>query len=72
MSLADNSGPTRTHALRTSSPASGKGINPLALSTDQLLRASGPPGAETPLPDIGAYEQARSDAIFDTGFEDCP
>jgi len=72
--LADNGGPTQTHALHANSPAVDKGINPLALTSDQrgapFVRESGPPG-QTALPDIGAYELDRSDAIFDDRFEAC-
>ena len=52
--LANNGGPTLTHALLTGSPAIDKGSNPLALSFDQ--RGSGfarTAGVQT---DIGAFE----------------
>lgn len=52
--LANNGGPTRTHALRSTSPAVDTGANPLALAYDQrgepFARSH---GAGT---DIGAYE----------------
>lgn len=52
--LANNGGPTQTHALPTGSPAIDAGANPGALTTDQrgtgFLRQS---GAAT---DIGAFE----------------
>ena len=74
--LADNGGPTQTHALHANSPAIDAGINPLALTSDQrgtpFVRESGPPGTATPLPDIGAYELDRSDPIFEADFEGCP
>jgi hypothetical protein len=52
--LANNGGPTLTHALLAGSPAIDTGSNPLALSFDQ--RGSGfarTAGAQT---DIGAFE----------------
>lgn len=52
--LANNGGPTQTHALLSGSPAIDTGSNPLALSFDQ--RGAGFPrtvGAQT---DIGAFE----------------
>jgi len=74
--LRANGGPTQTHALLGHSPALDSGNNLLALSFDQrgspFARVSGPPGAMTPLPDIGAYEVNRSDVIFDVNFEGCP
>jgi hypothetical protein len=65
--LADNGGPTRTHALDPTSPAIDAGNNPLSDLTDQrgagFLR-------EVPVakPDIGAFE-FRGDGIFLNGFE---
>ena len=51
--LANNGGPTLTHALLAGSPAIDKGINPLALAFDQrgtpFARSSG-------VTDIGAFE----------------
>ena len=65
--LADNGGPTRTHALEASSPAIDAGNNPLVALTDQrgpgFLREQ-PAGK----PDIGAFE-FRGDGIFLGGFE---
>ena len=52
--LANNGGPTQTHALLSGSPAIDTGSNPLALSFDQ--RGTGfarTVGAQT---DIGAFE----------------
>lgn len=62
--LADNGGPTQTHALLPGSIAIDTGDNPDALPTDQrgFARTS---GAAT---DIGAYE-VESDIIFADGFE---
>ena len=50
--LADNGGPTRTHALLTGSPAIDTGSNPLNLATDQrgVARQQGL------APDMGAFE----------------
>jgi len=68
--LADNGGPTMTHALANGSPAIDAGDNPLGLATDQrgdgFVRASGN------APDIGAFEvQAAppADRIFANGFD---
>jgi hypothetical protein len=56
--LADNGGPTRTHALLPDSPALDAGTNPGALPTDQrgpgFFRTSGP------RPDIGSFEARAS------------
>jgi len=65
--LADNGGPTLTHALASSSPAIDAGNNSTGATTDQrgagFLR-------EVPLgnPDIGAFE-FRGDGIFYDGFD---
>ena len=66
--LADNGGPTPTHALLPDSPAVDTGSNPSDLATDQrggsYVRSAGA------APDIGAFElQAAPDAIFADGFE---
>jgi hypothetical protein len=50
--LADNGGPTLTHALLAGSPALGAGANPLGLTTDQR----GLPRTVFGRPDIGAFE----------------
>ena len=67
--LADNGGPTLTHALLTGSPAIDAGSNPANLATDQrggTLR-SRVSGAAA---DIGAFEtQPPADAIFADGFD---
>jgi hypothetical protein len=54
--LANNGGPTRTHALKKISLAIDHGYNPLALTTDQ--RGTGYPRAlgTHAIVDIGAYE----------------
>ncbi len=66
--LANNGGPTLTHALSMGSPAIDAGSNPLALPTDQrgvgFRRVSGPSA------DIGAFE--TPDTIFVDGFEPPP
>jgi hypothetical protein len=66
--LADNGGPTMTHALLPGSPALDRGNNASFLPTDQrgADRVSGPRA------DIGAFEQHQSappDAIFRDGFD---
>ena len=65
--LADNGGPTRTHALASMSPAIDVGNNPQSDATDQrgvgFLREV-PAGK----PDIGAFE-FRGDGLFQNGFE---
>lgn len=66
--LADNGGPTLTHALLPDSPAIDTGDNAFDLPSDQrggsYVRVA---GAAT---DIGAFElQAAPDAIFADGFE---
>lgn len=52
--LADNGGPTRTHALNKDSPAIDNGTNPLGLTTDQ--RGDGFARLLGSAVDIGAYE----------------
>lgn len=62
--LADNGGPTPTHALLPNSPARDAGDNILGLASDQrgLARVA---GAEA---DVGAFEM-QLDAIFESDFE---
>ena len=65
--LADNGGPTPTHALADNSPAINKGDNTPNFATDQrgtgFVRSFG-------RPDIGAYEwQVPGDEVFYGGFE---
>jgi hypothetical protein len=65
--LANNGGPTMTHALGAASPAIDSGSNPGNLTTDQrggaFARVSGSAA------DIGAFEVQQVDAIFVDGFE---
>ncbi len=62
--LANNGGPTQTHALKKGSPAIDTGNNVAALATDQ--RGVGFPRTIGPATDIGAFEL---DLIFADGFE---
>src|SRR6185312_5369302 len=63
--LADNGGPTQTHALPADSPAITTGNNVAGLTTDQ--RGPGFPRSIGGATDIGAFE--RGDGIFADGFE---
>jgi hypothetical protein len=67
--LADNGGPTRTHALMSGSAAIDSGDAAGAGTYDQrgdpFMRISGP------YPDIGAYELTPSDTVFSSTFEGC-
>lgn len=63
--LADNGGPTPTHALLPGSPALDAGSNPLALPNDQ--RGEGFPRTVGPASDIGAFES--DGRIFANGFD---
>jgi len=66
--LADNGGPTWTHALLTGSPAIDTGNNAAALTTDQ--RGDGFVRVYGAAADIGAFEsQPVADAIFANGFD---
>jgi hypothetical protein len=60
--LANNGGPTRTHALNAGSPAINAGSNPLSLPTDQrgpgFLRVAGAAA------DMGAYEVSSSPPVL--------
>lgn len=53
--LANNGGPTPTHALMADSPAIDRGSNPKAREFDQ--RGPGFPRVRGPFPDIGAFER---------------
>ena len=53
--LANNGGPTRTHAFSSASPALDRGINPLNLTTDQ--RGPGFTRSSNGAVDIGAFER---------------
>ncbi len=65
--LADNGGPTKTHALGPGSPAVDAGNNSAGLTTDQ--RGTGFPRIVGPAPDIGAFEGVDTDTIFANGFD---
>jgi hypothetical protein len=66
--LADNGGPTLTHALGGGSPAIDHGNNPAGQSTDQ--RGTGYPRVFGAAADIGAFElQSVDDTIFVNGFD---
>jgi hypothetical protein len=65
--LADNGGPTKTHALGPGSPALDAGNNSGGLTTDQ--RGSGFPRIVGSAPDIGAFEGVDTDRIFADGFD---
>lgn len=67
--LANNGGPTLTHALLQSSPAIDAGNNDSASNTDQ--RGSGFPRVFGPAADIGAFEWqgGSDDGLFNSGFE---
>ena len=66
--LANNGGPTFTHAFRDGSPAFGAGENFTRLTTDQ--RGTGFARVVNGAVDIGAYEeQNRDDVIFANGFD---
>lgn len=62
--LADNGGPTRTHALPPDSPAIDAGNNIAALDTDQRGRSRVSGSAA----DIGSYE-FQTDSIFTDSFD---
>jgi len=67
--LADNGGPTMTHAFDMTSPALDAGSNPDNLAFDQ--RGDGYPRNLGAAPDIGAFEApgAVPDPIFSNGFD---
>jgi hypothetical protein len=68
MPLADNGGPTETHALAPTSPAIDAGNNDDGLLYDQ--RGDGYPREIGAAADIGAFEmQPIVDTIFQNGFE---
>jgi hypothetical protein len=64
--LAENGGPTPTHALAANSIAIDHGSNPAHLVSDQ--RGAGYPRFFGQAPDIGAYERSIVDRIFANGF----
>jgi hypothetical protein len=59
--LADNGGPTQTHALLAGSPALDHGSNPAGLAFDQ--RGAGFARVRGAAPDIGAFEAAPAPQI---------
>jgi len=67
--LDDNGGPTRTHALATTSPAIDAGNNAAALVSDQ--RGTGFARVAGAAADIGAFEvqDLADDLIFKDGFD---
>lgn len=65
--LADNGGPTKTHALLATSVAVDAGNNAAGTSTDQ--RGQGFARIRGPWVDIGAFELQVNDRIFASGFE---
>jgi len=65
--LADNGGPTFTHALKSASPAIDNGINLHGLAFDQ--RQAGHPRVIGTSADIGAFELNTNDVIFSDGFD---
>jgi len=67
LALADNGGPTRTHALGPGSPAIDAGNNNASLTNDQ--RGPGFPRVIGVAPDIGAFEGVDTDRIFANGFD---
>jgi hypothetical protein len=67
LALADNGGPTKTHALGPGSPAVDAGNNNASLTSDQ--RGTGFPRVIGVAPDIGASEGVDTDRIFANGFD---
>ena len=65
--LANNGGPTQTHAFRDGSPAFGHGNNNSSLGTDQ--RGSGFARTVNGATDIGAFQQQVRDVVFANGFD---
>ncbi len=65
--LADNGGPTRTHALGDGSAAIDAGDNVDALPFDE--RGNGYPRVSGAAADIGAFERTADDTIFADGFD---
>jgi len=64
--LANNGGPTQTHALMIGSPAIDAGANPFFFTNDQ--RGTGFARVVGTQADIGAFE-APADEIFANGFD---
>jgi hypothetical protein len=65
--LADNGGPTRTHALAAGSPAIDAGNDYFGDAFDQ--RGDGFARVANGRADIGAFEVQAGDAIFADGFD---
>jgi hypothetical protein len=65
--LANNGGPTLTHAFRDGSPAFGNGSNPSGFANDQ--RGSGFARTINGATDIGAFQQQARDVVFANGFD---
>lgn len=65
--LANNGGPTLTHAFRDASPAYGHGNNNANLGADQ--RGSGFARTVNGATDIGAFQQQSRDVVFANGFD---
>ena len=65
--LADNGGPTKTHALRPTSPALEAGFNFTGVPFDQ--RGTGYARVSGPNTDIGAFEFDLDDLIFADEFD---
>ena len=70
LALADNGGPTMTHALGATSPAIDHGNNIAGLNFDQ--RGVGFPRVAGAAVDIGAVELQPADRLFVSGFEAAP
>jgi hypothetical protein len=64
--LANNGGPTKTHALGTGSPAINAGLNPHDFAHDQRL--GGHERVFGAAADVGAFELTPIDRIFADGF----
>lgn len=69
--LADNGGPTKTHALLSFSPALEEGAVINLGFSDLLVDQRGLARTSGLFPDIGAYEMQRDDILFSTNFEQC-
>ena len=65
--LANNGGPTQTHAFRDGSPAFGNGSNPSGFTNDQ--RGNGFARTVNGVTDIGAFQQQVRDVVFANGFD---
>ena len=70
LALANNGGPTMTHALGATSPALNHGNDIAGLNFDQ--RGVGFPRVAGAAVDIGAFELQPADRLFVSGFEAAP